>query len=65
MDQEKIEGLFELFPYDKSIISKEMIDDRMEILPLMNSQVLATMDYSKYGIRSLYYSTYSCFLGDE
>ena len=44
MDQEKIEGLLELFPFDKSIISKEMIEDRMEILPLMNTQVMATMD---------------------
>ena len=44
MDQEKIEGLLELFPYDKSIISKEMVDERMEILPLMNTQVMATMD---------------------
>tara|TARA_B100000579_G_scaffold433444_1_gene452209 strand:+ start:284 stop:1093 length:810 start_codon:yes stop_codon:yes gene_type:complete len=44
MDQEKIEGLLELFPFEKSIISKEMIEDRMEILPLMNTQVMATMD---------------------
>ena len=44
MDQEKIEGLLALFPYDSSIISKEMIDERMEILPLMNPQVMATMD---------------------
>jgi 4,5:9,10-diseco-3-hydroxy-5,9,17-trioxoandrosta-1(10),2-diene-4-oate hydrolase len=44
MSQEKVEGLLELFPYDPSIITKEMVDDRMEILPLMNSQVLATMD---------------------
>ena len=44
MDQEKIEGLLELFPYDKSIINSEMVDDRMEILPLMNTQVMATMD---------------------
>ena len=44
MDQEKIEGLLELFPYDKSIVTKEMIDERMEILPLMNAQVMATMD---------------------
>ena len=44
MDQEKIEGLLALFPYDNSIVSKEMIDERMEILPLMNSQVMATMD---------------------
>ena len=44
MDQEKIEGLLELFPYDKSIISKEMVDERMEILPLMNTQVMASMD---------------------
>ena len=27
----------------KSIISDEMVSDRMEILPLMNSQVLASM----------------------
>jgi len=26
MDQEKIEGLLELFPYDKSIITMEMVD---------------------------------------
>ena len=44
MDQEKIEGLLALFPYDSSIVSKEMIDERMEILPLMNPQVMATMD---------------------
>ena len=44
MDQKKIEGLLELFPYDSSIVTKEMIDERMEILPLMNSQVMATMD---------------------
>ena len=44
MDQEKIEGLLELFPYDNSIISKEMIEERMEILPLMNTQVMASMD---------------------
>ena len=44
MDQEKIEGLLELFPFDKSIITQEMIDERMEILPLMNAQVMATMD---------------------
>ena len=44
MDQEKIEGLLALFPYDSSIISKEMVDERMEILPLMNPQVMATMD---------------------
>jgi 4,5:9,10-diseco-3-hydroxy-5,9,17-trioxoandrosta-1(10),2-diene-4-oate hydrolase len=43
MNQEKIEGLLELFPFDPSIITKEMVDERMEILPLMNSQVLATM----------------------
>ena len=44
MDQEKIEGLLELFPYDQSIITREMVDERMEILPLMNTQVMATMD---------------------
>jgi 4,5:9,10-diseco-3-hydroxy-5,9,17-trioxoandrosta-1(10),2-diene-4-oate hydrolase len=44
MDQEKIEGLLELFPYDQSIITREMVDERMEILPLMNPQVMATMD---------------------
>ena len=44
MDQKKIEGLLELFPFDSSIVTKEMIDERMEILPLMNSQVMATMD---------------------
>ena len=43
MNQEKIEGLLSLFPYDSSIISDEMVSDRMEILPLMNSQVLASM----------------------
>jgi len=44
MDQEKIEGLLALFPYDSSIVTSEMVAERMEILPLMNSQVLATMD---------------------
>ena len=43
MSQDKIEGLLSLFPYDPSIISEEMVADRMEILPLMNSQVLASM----------------------
>jgi 4,5:9,10-diseco-3-hydroxy-5,9,17-trioxoandrosta-1(10),2-diene-4-oate hydrolase len=43
MNQEKIEGLLGLFPYDASIITEEMVQERMEILPLMNSQVLATM----------------------
>ena len=43
MNQEKIEGLLSLFPFDSSIISDEMVSDRMEILPLMNSQVLASM----------------------
>jgi 4,5:9,10-diseco-3-hydroxy-5,9,17-trioxoandrosta-1(10),2-diene-4-oate hydrolase len=44
MDQSKIEGLLELFPYDGSIINDEMVQERMEILPLMNTQVMATMD---------------------
>ena len=44
MDQKKIEGLLELFPFDSSNDTKEKIDERMEILPLMNSQVMATMD---------------------
>ncbi|KRO34676.1 MAG: hypothetical protein ABS21_03345 [SAR86 cluster bacterium BACL1 MAG-121105-bin34] len=43
MNQEKIEGLLALFPYDASIVTDEMVQERMEILPLMNSQVLATM----------------------
>lgn len=43
MNQEKIEGLLGLFPYDASIVTEEMVQERMEILPLMNSQVLATM----------------------
>lgn len=43
MNQEKIEGLLALFPYDASIVTEEMVQERMEILPLMNSQVLATM----------------------
>jgi hypothetical protein len=43
MSQDKIEGLLSLFPYDPSIITEEMVADRMEILPLMNSQVLASM----------------------
>ena len=43
MNQEKIEGLLALFPYDSSLVTKEMVQERMEILPLMNSQVLATM----------------------
>jgi len=43
MNQDKIEGLLALFPYDASIVTEEMIQERMEILPLMNSQVLATM----------------------
>lgn len=43
MNQEKIEGLLKLFPYDSSIITDEMIEDRMQILPLMNPQVLASM----------------------
>ena len=43
MSQEKIEGLLSLFPHDPSIITEEMVADRMEILPLMNSQVLASM----------------------
>ena len=46
MSQEKVEGLLELFPYDPSIITKEMVDDRMEILPLMNSQVFGNDGYS-------------------
>ena len=44
MNQEKIEGLLSLFPYDPSIINDEMVSERMEILPLMNSQVLASME---------------------
>jgi 4,5:9,10-diseco-3-hydroxy-5,9,17-trioxoandrosta-1(10),2-diene-4-oate hydrolase len=44
MNQEKIEGLLSLFPYDSSIINDEMVAERMEILPLMNSQVLASME---------------------
>ena len=44
MNQTKIEGLLELFPYDASIISNEMVQERMQILPLMNRQVMATMD---------------------
>jgi len=44
MDQSKIEGLLELFPFDSSIVNDEMIEDRMQILPLMNTQVMATMD---------------------
>jgi 4,5:9,10-diseco-3-hydroxy-5,9,17-trioxoandrosta-1(10),2-diene-4-oate hydrolase len=44
MNQEKIEGLLALFPYDPSIINDEMVAERMEILPLMNSQVLASME---------------------
>tara|TARA_B100000767_G_scaffold22788_1_gene20281 strand:+ start:422 stop:1231 length:810 start_codon:yes stop_codon:yes gene_type:complete len=44
MDQSKIEGLLELFPYDKSLVTEEMVEDRMQILPLMNTQVMATMD---------------------
>ena len=43
MNQEKIEGLLALFPYDASIVTDEMVQERMEILPIMNSQVLATM----------------------
>ncbi len=43
MNQEKIEGLLALFPYDASIVTDEMVQERMKILPLMNSQVLATM----------------------
>ena len=43
MSQEKIEGLLSLFPHDPTIITEEMVADRMEILPLMNSQVLASM----------------------
>ena len=45
MNQEKIEGLLKLFPYDSSIITDEMIEDRMQILPLMNPQVLASMKF--------------------
>ena len=64
MDQEKIEGLLDLFPNDKSIVTKEMIEERMEILPLMNAQVMATMDIP--GIRSsINYSACACFLGNE
>tara|TARA_B100001109_G_scaffold157388_1_gene128056 strand:+ start:1686 stop:2495 length:810 start_codon:yes stop_codon:yes gene_type:complete len=44
MNQEKIEGLLKLFPYDPSFVTKDIIEDRMEILPLMNQQVLASMD---------------------
>ena len=44
MDQSKIEGLLELFPFDASIVNEEMIQERMQILPLMNTQVMATMD---------------------
>lgn len=43
MNSEKIEGLLKLFPYDPTIVTQEMIQDRLEILPLMNQQVLATM----------------------
>ncbi len=44
MNQEKIEGLLRLFPYNSDLVTSDLVEDRMEILPLMNQQVLATMD---------------------
>ena len=35
MNQEKIEGLLTFFPYDPSYVTKDIIEDKMEILPLM------------------------------
>lgn len=43
MTPEKIKGLLKLFPYNPEIVTQQMIDDRLEILPLMNQQVLASM----------------------
>lgn len=43
MTPEKVKGLLKLFPYNSEIVTQQMIDDRLEVLPLMNQQVLASM----------------------